>query len=342
MNNYELQEAFKALDILNEEDFDLSSSDGIEDLSNFMSSDETTNTLDVIDPEAETEEELKDDYVGKIILDCVICHSKIYKAADEIDISEDGEVNVGKECPFCFSTDGYTIIGEVAPYEESDEDDHDEDDSDEDDHMEESLTDLITTKRTYEGFEKVDVETDNEIMSMTAEDNGKVAITSEPKETTVVPVSDEIQAEINPVYEVPKDKSPEDTEIDMDIDDISEDEFNELGESYFKRVYSNVDSFKTTSAKIKNESLILEGNISFKSGKKKNTQFIFEGSTLSKTGKAKFIGENAQLSNGKKSFVLRGKLTDGRFVAESLNYNYRATGIDGVSQRVCGTVSIKK
>ena len=322
-----------------------------------MSSDETTNTLDVIDPEAETEEELKDDYVGKIILDCTICHSKIYKAADEIDISEDGEVNVGKECPFCFSTDGYTIIGEVAPYEEldededegrdesneeSDEDDHDEDDRDEDDHMEESLTDLITTKRTYEGFEKVDIETDNEIMSMTAEDNGKVVVTSEPKETTVVPVSDEIQAEINPVCEVPKDKSLEDTEIDMDIDDISEDEFNELGESYFKRVYSNVDSFKTTSAKIKNESLILEGNISFKSGKKKNTQFIFEGSTLSKTGKAKFIGENAQLSNGKKSFVLRGKLTDGRFVAESLNYNYRATGIDGVSQRVCGTVSIKK
>ena len=77
--NVYLQEAFKALDILNEEDFNLSSMDDLKDAKEFIDTEEESDFVDIIDPEAETEEELKDSYVGDVILDCTVCHSKLYK-----------------------------------------------------------------------------------------------------------------------------------------------------------------------------------------------------------------------------------------------------------------------
>ena len=119
MENVYLQEAFKALDILNEEDFNLTSVDGFEDAKEFIDKDEKSDFVDIIDPEAETEEELKDSYVGDVILDCCVCHSKLYKHPEEIHLDEEeGLANIDEECPFCYSTDGYTIIGQVAPFEE--------------------------------------------------------------------------------------------------------------------------------------------------------------------------------------------------------------------------------
>ena len=123
MKNVYLQEAFKALDILNEEDFNLSSVDGLKDAKEFIDTDEKSDFIDIIDSEAETEEEIKDSYVGDVILDCCVCHSKLYKHPDEVIIDEEANLaNIDEECPFCYSTDGYEIIGMVAPYEEKNED----------------------------------------------------------------------------------------------------------------------------------------------------------------------------------------------------------------------------
>ena len=119
MENVYLQEAFKALDILNEEDFNLASMDGLKDAKEFIDKDEESDFIDIIDPEATTEDELKDSYIGDVILDCTVCHSKLYKNPEEIQVdAAEGLANVDEECPFCYSTDGFEIIGMVAPYGE--------------------------------------------------------------------------------------------------------------------------------------------------------------------------------------------------------------------------------
>ena len=55
MDNVYLQEAFKALDILNEEDFNLGGVDSFKDVKDFLETeDDDISFEDVIDPEAET------------------------------------------------------------------------------------------------------------------------------------------------------------------------------------------------------------------------------------------------------------------------------------------------
>src|SRR5574344_161371 len=118
-----LSEAFRQLELLNEEDFNLSTTADNSDLKDFLDNDDmSVMSLDVIDPEAETEEDLEDSYTGKVILDCCVCHSKLYKDKEEVQIDEEQDLaNTDEECPFCYSNDGFKIIGEVAPYGETEE-----------------------------------------------------------------------------------------------------------------------------------------------------------------------------------------------------------------------------
>ena len=67
-----INEAFKRLEFLDEDVFDLTS-DGIRNLKNFMINDDNTETVSVIDPEAQTDEDLQDSYMGKIILKGINC-----------------------------------------------------------------------------------------------------------------------------------------------------------------------------------------------------------------------------------------------------------------------------
>ena len=117
MGKVNLSEAFKQLEILNEENFELDNNQDINELKSFLDNDSKVELLDIIDPEAETEEELEDSYIGKVILDCCVCHSKIYKDATEVNIDDETQLaNVGEECPYCYTNDGYKIIGQVAPF----------------------------------------------------------------------------------------------------------------------------------------------------------------------------------------------------------------------------------
>ena len=189
-----------------------------------------------------------------------------------------------------------------------------------------------------ESFEKVDIETENERMSMTADETGKVSVTTEPKEETIVPITNDTKDEIAVAN---TDDNMRDV-IDVDVDEFDEESFDELGESYFKKNYSNVDSYKTTKITESNNKLVVEGLIKFNSGKEKATTFIFESKDATKSGKIRFIGENQQITKGHKSFTLSGSLSDKKFIAESFNYNYRAKDNDGNSVRLYGTVRKSK
>lgn len=119
MSNY-ITEAFKAMNLLESEDVALNA-DGVEELKGFMSEagvDPDEEMVDVYDLEAEAQDELKQSYIGKVVLECSVCHSDIFVDKTEIDTDVEGEGYACKyiECPYCMSNEGYTIIGEVAPF----------------------------------------------------------------------------------------------------------------------------------------------------------------------------------------------------------------------------------
>lgn len=567
--NY-LNEAFTQLQLLNEEEFNLTDKDSIEDIKSLVDA-PVDASIDIIDPDANSEDELSDSYVGKVVLDCSVCHSKIYKDPSEIVIDEVEELaNVGEECPYCYTADGFKVLGQIAPFSddvkptedevseeeaddvvEDDTDDGEDDDflealseklsqmneaemSDEDkrdnqilrniydktqrranaaltpeeqavldkyglyrstgnkdimkpgkdafhassitsppryfrggidvhddrvnladrarkisdrqpirdfvnsgdynfydttsDHdpkgkykntfqrkmnrahsaqMQQPMQDmkrLISTRNYEQGRldkadanykdaiakaksdyekrmksaedslastkkyasksvndanaeidrmlkrgKKEDMEESLEKVEVSTEDSNTV-ITNDPVTNTVsvttttnddgegilVPLSDENAEEIADSTEEKEEVPEEDNFI---ADDFDEESFDELGEAYLKKVYENIDAFKTTNVSSCGKKLAVEGLITFKSGNTKPTHFIFEQKAQNKKGTYRFIGENKQISRGKKSFILQGNVNDNKFICESLNYNYLGKNDgDKKSVRLYGTI----
>ena len=473
MKNY-LTEAFKKLDILDEDVFDIDSK-GIAELKDFEDTDEVE-TVQIIDPKAENEEELSDSYIGKVILDCCVCHSKIYEEKEDVKISEDEELaNVGEECPYCYSSDGFKIIGQVCEYcpecekeSEEDKEEHKDDEVEVEVKEKEEITEAVSKrddidaeadnkkeriKKAYlrarddadadrdyrlkrritrktegkclkeepvygleprydarksfygkaqvdtgdkgdknklysydtlvaeikdgkpyvygtnsqttlrhikdwlkqngfkaesgkqimadygadidESLESVSVDTGEQIIDISAHSKEEVVEEKEETEETVEPISDETKDEII--------ANSEDDEVEVDVSEFDTDEFDELGESYLKRAYSNVESYNTTKVSNSDNLLKLEGVIKFTSGNTKKTSFIFESKEITDNGKAKFIGENAQICKGRKAFTVTGTLKEKKFLPESFNYNYKAKDANtGISKRIYGTIKNKR
>ena len=567
--NY-LNEAFTQLQLLNEEEFNLTDKDSIEDIKSLVDA-PVDASIDIIDPDANSEDELSDSYVGKVVLDCSVCHSKIYKDPSEIVIDEVEELaNVGEECPYCYTADGFKVLGQIAPFsddvkptedevseEEADDVVEDDTDDDEDDDFLEALSEklsqmneaemsdedkrdnqilrniydktqrranaaltpeeqavldkyglyrstenkdimkpgkdafsarsitsppryfkggvdvhddrvnladrarkisdrqpirdfvnsgdynfydttydhdpkgdykntfqrkmnrahsaqmqqpmqdmkrLIKTRNYEQGRldkadanykdaiakaksdyekrmksaedslastkkyasksvndanaeidrmlkrgKKEDMEESLEKVEVSTEDSNTV-ITNDPVTNTVsvttttnddgegilVPLSDENAEEIAASTEENAEVPEEDNFI---ADDFDEESFDELGEAYLKKVYENIDAFKTTNVSSCGKKLAVEGLITFKSGNTKPTHFIFEQKAQNKKGTYRFIGENKQISRGKKSFILQGNVNDNKFICESLNYNYLGKNDgDKKSVRLYGTI----
>ena len=567
--NY-LNEAFTQLQLLNEEEFNLTDKDSIEDIKSLVDA-PVDASIDIIDPDANSEDELSDSYVGKVVLDCSVCHSKIYKDPSEVVIDEVEELaNVGEECPYCYTADGFKVLGQIAPFsddvkptedelseEEADDVVEDDTDDDEDDDFLEALSEklsqmneaemsdedkrdnqilrniydktqrranaaltpeeqavldkyglyrstgnkdimkpgkdafhassitsppryfkggvdvhddrvnladrarkisdrqpirdfvnsgdynfydttydhdpqgnykntfqrkmnrahsaqmqqpmqdmkrLISTRNYEQGRldkadanykdaiakaksdyekrmksaedslaytkkysakrvddanaeidrmlkrgKKEDMEESLEKVEVSTEDSNTV-ITNDPVTNTVsvttttnddgegilVPLSDENAEEIAASTEEKEEVPEEDNFI---ADDFDEESFDELGEAYLKKVYENIDAFKTTNVSSCGKKLAVEGLITFKSGNTKPTHFIFEQKAQNKKGTYRFIGENKQISRGKKSFILQGNVNDNKFICESLNYNYLGKNDgDKKSVRLYGTV----
>ena len=128
---YNISNAFKELDLLTEDTFKADDA-GIDKLRDFMDGDQV-DEITIIDPEAETFDDVKESYIGKIILNCGVCQSKFYKDKEDIVIDEETQlVNVGEECPYCTSADGFEIVGQVAEYCPDCDEDEDYDDASED------------------------------------------------------------------------------------------------------------------------------------------------------------------------------------------------------------------
>lgn len=328
--NY-LSEAFKKLDFLTEEDFSLYNTDSIDDMGQLLA-DPGAPAQDVIDPEAETEDELQDTYIGKVILHCPVCNSMVYKNLEDI-VKDDVEelVNVGEECPYCYTSEGFKVIGIVSPFEEG---------KDEEDNSE-TTEETEVEKSVNEEFEKVEVATEDQKVTLDADDDGKLTIEAEPVKDTeeeaevLAPVPTEVADTIEETEESPW---PED-EVDYDVEDFDSDSFDELGEAYLKSVYENVSSYKTTDVSSQGNTLVVEGLIKFNSGKIKPTKFVFEAKTATKNNKLRFIGENKNITRGRKAFTLTGTLNENKsFITERFNYNYMTKNEAGKSTRIYGTL----
>lgn len=549
-----INEAFKRLDALNEDMFDTSLT-GLNNLSNFMDEDDASDIVKVIDPTAETEDAVSDSYIGKVIINCNVCHSHIFEIKEDVVIDEDGVVNPEMQCPYCGEMSGFTVIGEIMPFEQTAEETPDQDPAaeipaedavdeapaedavveDVDKKLDEgfnfdtvmsdietlkgflrskghackskeaitylwSVIDLfeagdqelsleniaqwyedtcrnfpedlelfesvynkssevvnvsedydysgltipspydkymvfddsgymadeesgeygpgqvikeydasilafvvpkpeyedildgsyflvrspdglsvveilgtregtrmydvdlasygleesfkvVTHNRLSEDVNNVNVETDDSIVNVHTEESGKVVVTTEPKtdtvpsedgEMTISPVSDETIQEIetnnDPSFAEPLDHvdSEDSDEIDFDIEEVDEDSLDELGESYLKRIYENVESFKTCGVSTTESKMIVEGTITFKSGTKKKTGFVFEAYSASRQGKVKFVGKNEHFSSNNRAFALTGTVKGKKLLPESLVYNY---GVG--AKRIRGSVKRK-
>lgn len=131
-----LMEAFKALDQLNEDVFSVDA-EGIKKLNDFMQNDDSVDELSVFDIDSTEDDVIRNDEEcneGDMILDCCVCHSKVFKPISEVVVDEESQIaNAGEECPYCFSVEGYKIVGQVkASGEEEDSVDEEVSESDED------------------------------------------------------------------------------------------------------------------------------------------------------------------------------------------------------------------
>lgn len=134
MGQMYIEEAFKRLNLL-EDDYSYSEDQQLELLNSFVSDDiDDIPEEEIIDVEAETCDDLQDNYIGKVIIECDCCHTRLYKDQEDLILgsSEDGVelFNVDEECPVCHTTSGYRVIGKIEQYSDDahkeDEEEHDE------------------------------------------------------------------------------------------------------------------------------------------------------------------------------------------------------------------------
>lgn len=206
-----------------------------------------------------------------------------------------------------------------------------------------------------EDFNYVDVESDDQKLTMSANEDGKITIESEPVECidacdeVIAPVSEDefLDVEDAEEEEIPEehpdeepiDEVPEDDEIDVDLGEFDEESFDEVAEAYLRECYSNVDTFRTRRvSELPENKLKVEGVITFKSGKNRVSNFILEAKDATRENKIRFSAMNESLSKSKKPFTILGSVNENKFIAESLTYNYRQKNADGESVRLYGTV----
>lgn len=160
-----LKEAFQSLKLL-EDDFNLTADQGvIDELQSFVADDiEAPAEEEIIDVEADEVEDLQDNYIGKVILECDSCHTRIYKDIADVIIDEDsGLANVEEECPVCGNAFGWNVLGKIEKFdadefkeeEHEDEEEHDDADTEEveeisDEEISEALKEALSPEEQKE------------------------------------------------------------------------------------------------------------------------------------------------------------------------------------------------
>ena len=192
-----------------------------------------------------------------------------------------------------------------------------------------------------EGEGEVVLDTDvEEIVPLDQEDVDEIEANSEAAQAEAEEeVPEEEVPEEEPVEgeEEMAEEEPEEGEEDLEFDEFDEESFDEMGESYLRKVYDNVKGYKTTSLTESNNVLAVKGVITFDSGNTKETSFVFTEARHLKNGKIILEGYNNSVSKTKKAFSLRGDIENKKFISESLGYHYITKNLNE-SVKVSGRV----
>ena len=143
-----LKEAFQELELLDDTFYDIDDKEDIEKLQKSLDSDVDDELDDVemiVDLEADNEEDLKDSYVGQVLLFCPVCHTIHYANKEDVIPSEENPelVNIEEQCPHCNEVGGFEVVGEVAPYGEDETTSEDEPTEDGEEKGEKSFLDRL-------------------------------------------------------------------------------------------------------------------------------------------------------------------------------------------------------
>lgn len=358
----EMTESYPIYESVDKDSFNLSDEEDVAELDSYLDDNAKADPIDlVVDLDADSEEDLKDDYVGKAILRCSVCQRDSFKDLDGIERDEDETeelVNIGEDCVFCGSDAGFKLLGVVAPIptvdlsiEEIIEEPKEEI---EEEVVEESL-DTTNVETTNESVEEQVTESKeslnekeerfNRLKAAAKKIRERRAALDKADESVKEPLEEEKFAKLKALTKgLDKKEVKESKEEDLEVTSINEESFSDLANKYVHRVYENVDNYENTNCTIDGDKVILEGKINFKSGKSRDTKFIFEADSI-RNGKLTFVGLNESFSSAKKAFRIAGKLVEGKLEPETLVYNYRAKLNESKdSTRVFGRVmtSLKK
>ena len=156
-----LDEAFKDLHEL-EDGVDLQDEQEVKKAIAFMNGDEDNLAqLElIVDADADSKEDIKDTYVGELLLYCPVCHTIHYEKEENIVFDEENDeiVNVGDACPHCKQENGYEIVGKVEEYDATEDETEEENEPTEDSDVPLELDDIEdfedeeTTKKFEESF----------------------------------------------------------------------------------------------------------------------------------------------------------------------------------------------
>ena len=156
-----LDEAFKDLHEL-EDGVDLQDEQEVKKAIAFMNGDEDNLAqLElIVDADADSEEDIKDTYVGELLLYCPVCHTIHYEKEENIVFDEENDeiVNVGDACPHCKQENGYEIVGKIEEYDATEDETEEEKEPTEDSDVPLELDDIEdfedeeTTKKFEESF----------------------------------------------------------------------------------------------------------------------------------------------------------------------------------------------
>ncbi len=309
--NY-LTEAFVSLDDVDNEgiatQFD-TTPEGLAGLKDAID-DVPAELVDVIDPEVTSVDDLQVSYVGQGVLECPVCKSKIFKPMDAIRVDEEtGLANADEECPYCFMSGGFNILGKIAPFSEE-----------------------TTEDVTVEGETPVEDTTETEEVTVETSDSDEIIKPLDSEEESTIKTESDTD-EGDEKGDTDKDK---DEERDVDLDEV-DDDMDDMVESYLRESYGDVKSYKTRKAIKKPDCIMLEGVITYTNGKRVNTTFKFTPDTITPDGKVTLLGENLSITRCKKPFVLVGAVDGKKLVCESLSYRYVVIGKNGHGM-VKGTV----
>ena len=126
-------------------------------------------------------------------------------------------------------------------------------------------------------------------------------------------------ASISSYLDQVKQRRPAQEELDITIDDVDEESFDECLSKALTRIYQNVSNFKLTECRFDSQTnqLILEGIVTFKSGKTRQGIYTFDKAILKENNRVKLVG-HSNLFEGVNKCTLLGTLDTANCLTTSI------------------------